>query len=375
MKIGFDASDLCTRRADGTTRYTRELLKHLPAMAAAHDWTLFSPCELKEKAAPAGRQVNVTSMASPWPGWWTQSRLPLELWRATPEVLFMPIQQLPYLRPGRTKTVAVVHDLAVHRYPEQFRYKDWLLLHTFSAYAAREADQLIAVSQATADDLARYYGREKRVRVVHHGVDHDRFYAPGEEEARAGWQRLSKRFSALHQPYVLYVGQIQPRKNLVRLIAAFERVKEHLPGLQLVLAGGHGWRQASIHQALARSPVASDIVSLGVIPDDLLAALYWHAEVFVLPSLYEGFGMPILEAFACGCPVVCADVSSMPEVAGGAAVLVDPLNTESIAGGITEALGTKTVLRERGIARALEFTWEKTAKETLEVILAAAHEA
>jgi glycosyltransferase involved in cell wall biosynthesis len=368
MRIGFDASDLCTGRADGTTRYTRELLRRLPGRAPEHTWTLLAPCDVTDHLDQL--PTNVSGLSSPWPGAWTQTRLPLDLWRSAPEALFMPIQQLPYLR-TKARTVAVIHDLAVHYYPEQFRYKDWLLLHVFSAYAARQADALIAVSQATADDVARFYGRTREVHVVHHGVDHERFHAPTDGESAAGWQELRKSFTQLRRPYVLYVGQLQPRKNLVRLMQAFARLKPKYSELMLVLAGGHGWLQQPILTAAARSPYAKDILLLGTVPDELLAPLYWHAEVFVLPSLYEGFGMPIVEAMACGCPVVCADVSSMPEVAGGAALLVDPRDASSIAAGIAEALGSKLRLRERGSARAEEFTWEKTVQQTLDVIVGA----
>lgn len=273
--------------------------------------------------------------------------------------MFMPIQQIPYLRPGKMKTVAVVHDLAVHLYPEQFRYKDWLLLHVFSAHAVREADDIIAVSQATADDVAKYYGRTQRVHVIHHGVDHERFRVSGGEVS----------IRAFKKPYILYVGQLQPRKNLVRLIRAFEQLKWSRPELQLVIAGGHGWLKQPILEAIKKSSAAKDIVLPGVVPDNLLPALYRQAEVFVLPSLYEGFGMPILEAMACGCPVVTSNVSSMPEVAGEAAVLVEPIDTESIAAGIKEALGRREDLTRRGLRRARQFSWEKVAVQTLEVIL------
>ena len=367
MKIGFDVSDLCTGRADGTTRYTGELAKRLPVVGREHEWLMFAPCNARQNDQCP--MTNVQYAASPWPKYWTQTRLPFDLYRYKPEVMFMPMQQLPYLRPGKMKTVAVVHDLAVHRYPEQFRYKDWLLLHVFSAHAVREADEIIAVSQATADDIEKYYGRTKNVHVIHHGVDHARF-RPADEAARlTGWQKISGAYPAITEPYILYVGQLQPRKNLVRLVAAWESLAGKMPEMKLVIAGGHGWLNKPILERVKNSPAAERIVLTGVVPDDLLPALYQHAAVFVLPSLYEGFGMPIVEAFACGCPVVTSNVSSMPEVAGGAAVLVEPTTVESVTTGIKEALGRKEDLRKKGLERAKQFDWEITAQKVLGVLL------
>ncbi len=364
MKIGFDASDLCTGRADGTTRYTEELASRLPNIASEHDMHFMAPCDRV-------RCEGGVWHASPFPKYWTQLRMPFDLFRVKPDVLFMPIQQLPIFRPRKMKTVAVVHDLAVHYDPEQFTYKDWLLLHTFSAQAAREADQLICVSQDTANDVAKYYGRTENVHVVHHGVDHDRFYVPSDEDRAQSLVNIQKEFPKLRKPYLLFVGQIQPRKNIVRLVEAFEKIHETNKELQLVIAGGHGWLQQPIFDRVAASSAREAIYMTGSVPNALLAPLYWNAELYILPSLFEGFGMPILEAMASGCPVVTSNVSSMPEVAGGSAVLVDPNEVDSIVSGIQSGLREKESLIEKGIARAKQFTWENTARQTLDVILSA----
>ncbi|MEX1997086.1 MAG: glycosyltransferase family 1 protein [Candidatus Andersenbacteria bacterium] len=364
MRIGFDISDLATNRADGTTRYTRELAERLPTAAAHDEWHFFTPAPVAQyQPAP-----HVHLHISPWPKYWTQLRLPGELYKHQPDVLFMPIQQIPYLRPKKMRTVAVIHDLAVHRYPQQFRYKDWALLHTFSAYVAREATAIIAVSQATADDIERYYGRTAGVHIIHHGVDQEKFSVPTPDERERHLAALTAHYSQLHRPYILYVGQIQPRKNLERLIEAFEIINPARPELQLVIAGGHGWLQRPILRRVQASPIKERILLTGPVPDDLLPVLYWHAEVFVLPSLYEGFGMPVLEAMACGCPVVVANVSALPEVAGGAAILVEPESAESIADGITTALTQRSELVDRGLKRVQLLSWEATTSATLQVL-------
>lgn len=369
MKVAVDVSDLCTARADGTTRYTRELVQRLPKLGDREEWIMCAPCR---PAGVVAAHPKVRWAASPWPRGWTQLRFPIDLYRYRPDVLLMPIQQVPAVRPGSLKVVATVHDLAFHRYPQQFAYKDWLLLHTFTAHAVRVADAVIAVSQATADDIAYYYGRTDGVFTVHHGVNHDQFAAPAAEQRAAAWQQLRVLYPALEQPYLLFVGQIQPRKNIGRLIEAFERLQSRQPDLKLVIAGGHGWLQKPIYQRVRSSSVRDRIILLGRVPDDLLPALYWQAEALVLPSFYEGFGMPILEALAGGCPVVTSNTSSLPEVAGGAAVLVDPHSVDSIADGILNALGRREDLIERGRRRVQDFTWEKCARETLDVLRAVA---
>lgn len=364
MKIGVDVSDLVTNRADGTTRYTRELVSRLPLIAPDMQWQYFAPGEF---TAGTPLPVNVAAHISPWPKYWTQLRFPWEVLRYRPDVLFMPIQQLPIMRPKGMKTVAVIHDLAFHTFSQQTAYKDWLLLHAFTAQVAREADEIIAVSASTKADIAHYYGREKNVHVVHHGVDHARFHVPSEAEKETGWRDVIKAYPQLRKPYILYVGQIQPRKNLVRLIEAFEVMVGKNPDLQLVIAGGHGWKQGEILAKVKNSSAKQNIVMTGPVPDALLPALYWHASVFALVSLYEGFGMPVLEALACGIPVAVSNVSSLPEVAGAHAILVDPLDIDSIVQGITQALTnppTSTLLN----ADAQLFSWDTCARETWRVL-------
>ncbi|MDA1169436.1 MAG: glycosyltransferase, partial [bacterium] len=238
MNIAFDASDMCTGRADGTTRYTQELAKRMPGIAKDVSWDFYGPCVAPSHPLqlPLGQGERTTWHASPFPFAWTQTRFAWELFKKKPDVLFMPIQQLPIFRPHKTKTVAVIHDLAFHAYKEQFRYKDWLLLHTFSAQVANEADAIIAVSQATKDDIKKYYGRTHNVHVVHHGIDHDKFRVFSDEEKQSGLKKLQEKYPDISAKYLLFVGQIQPRKNIVRLVETFEALSSH--PLQLPLRKG-----------------------------------------------------------------------------------------------------------------------------------------
>jgi len=179
----------------------------------------------------------------------------------------------------------------------------------------------------------------------------------------------------LRRPYLLFLSTVQPRKNVSRLIAAFEALDA--PDLSLVVAGADGWLSDPINRRIASSTHAARIVRLGYVAEEHVPALYNGAEAFVLPSLYEGFGMGIIEAMACGCPVVTSSASSLPEIAGGAAIIVDPLSVESIRDGIALALDPdqRQRLRHAGLRRASQFTWERSAAQTLEAITHAYAEA
>ncbi|MEO6077313.1 MAG: glycosyltransferase family 1 protein [Candidatus Andersenbacteria bacterium] len=417
MNIAFDASDICAGKADGTTRYTRELMKRLPELAPDDVWEFYGPCEApipspaRERegvraVAPSqtpssspsyeGEKSNATWRSIPSPFAWTQTRFMLELLKKTPDVLFMPIQQLPILRWPKMKTVAVIHDLAFHEYPEQFGYKQWALLHIFSAQVAKEADAIIAVSEATKQDIKKYYGRTKNVHVIHHGIDHTRFRVFSDQEKQVGFKKLQEKYPDIKNNYLLFVGQIQPRKNIVKLIEAFEMLgSDFLPSYegrrggvihavttpsrspsyevektptQLVIAGGHGWNNKEIYDRIESSPRRKDILVTGAVPDELLPSLYANASVFVLPSLQEGFGIPVIEAAACGVPVVTSNCSSTKEIMEGAGILIDPLSAESIANGMQEALSNHDAIAEACIARAQQFSWDKTAQETMSIL-------
>jgi glycosyltransferase involved in cell wall biosynthesis len=281
--------------------------------------------------------------------------------------MFMPIQQIPYVRSGKMKTVAVVHDLAVHLYPEQFTRKDWLLLHVFSAYVARAADLIIAISETTAADLKRYYGRKDGVKVVYHGVNHELFYPRGKGEG-SDKPVLGDGGDQIREPFLLFVGQLQPRKNIIALIEAYEKIWQQEKELNLVIAGSHGWLNDEIYKRAKKSVARKQIIMTGRVTDEQLRELYWQAEAYVLPSLYEGFGLPVLEAMACGCPVVASNVSSLPEVAGEAACLFDPRDVNDLVEKINEARNRRDELVSRGLQRAGEFTWDKTARLTLGAI-------
>jgi glycosyltransferase involved in cell wall biosynthesis len=272
-----------------------------------------------------------------------------------------------------------IHDLGYLAFPEAHTARRRLELDLTTRWSLRAARRVIAISGATRDDLVRHYGADPaRVSVVHHGLS-AAFQPTPDPDVLARYD--------LDAPYMLYVGTVQPRKNLTRLIEAFAMASVlieqqsaaadagHTPQAPLlVIAGRMGWCTEAIEQRAAALGVGGMVRFLGYVPDADLPALLSGALAFLFPSLYEGFGMPVLEAMACGTPVLTSTTSALPEVAGNAALLVDPADTDAIAAAIARLAadtGLRADLRARGLTRAAQFTWERCAHETLGVLLAA----
>jgi glycosyltransferase involved in cell wall biosynthesis len=267
----------------------------------------------------------------------------------------------------RTPSVFTVHDLAFLVHPETHLLSNRAYLAAMMPRYVRAAALVIADSTSTRRDvLARYAVAPEKVRVVPLGVEPT--FAPIEAERARG--AIAERHH-LAAPYLLFVGTLEPRKNLRALVSAYHALlkrREDLPAL--VIAGAEGWRYDDLYRQVQREGLAPQVRFLGHVADADLPALYSAAAVFVYPSLYEGFGLPPLEALACGAPVVCSNRSSLPEVVGDAALLVDPTDVGALAGALERLLDDEALrrdLRARGIARAAQYTWARTAAETLNV--------
>jgi glycosyltransferase involved in cell wall biosynthesis len=369
MKIAVQASDLDHERIDGTRVYLKELLKRLGGLAVDDTFAIYHRGTFNPQLAPP-ELANYQVKRCPFPWAWMQTRFAWELFREKPEKLFLPIQAAPIFLPPATEVIATIHDLAFKRYPETFPKKDLLKLNFLLDVAVRRADKLIAVSQSTKDDLLHFFPNlpEERVRVIHHGFDSE-FFA-----ARISNEDLIKnlsRYTVQPQSYVLYVGALQPRKNLVRLIEAFEIAKESMFEMKLVLAGETAWLADDILEARERSVYKEDIILIGRVSFEELRALYQGARLFAFPSLYEGFGLPVLEAFASSTPVLLASNSSLGEVGGRAALYVNAQSVPDIAEKL-ERLWSDSELRAELVARGHEqlkkFSWDKCARETLDYI-------
>jgi glycosyltransferase involved in cell wall biosynthesis len=259
--------------------------------------------------------------------------------------------------------VVTIHDLSFLRLPHVFHPAKRLYLNVFTRASVRRAQRIIAVSTHAAEETARLLGVQRgRVDVICHGVDSE-FHPRSPEEVRAFRERRG-----LPERFLLFVGTLEPRKNLVRLVEAFARLRE--PGLKLVLAGGRGWSYEEILARVEDLELEEEVVLPGFIPGDELPLWYNAATLLVYPSLYEGFGMPILESLASGTVVLTSDRSSLPEAAGDGALLVDPYDVDAIAEGMHQLLTDELLrreLRRRGMIHAARFSWAQMAIETVGV--------
>lgn len=369
MRIAFDGSDLAAERFEGPSVYAGELVPRLGLVLTArgHAVTTYTPGPL------ADTLVAGTVRIIPGHPFWTQRTFSAALRADRPDVVFLPIQALPVFRPRPLATVAVVHDLEFLHYPQTYTAWNYALLRIFTRQAVQGATRLIAVSQYTKDDVVRTYGRlASDLTVVPHGVDHRRFAPEGRTpNANDGTSGAVRHRYRLPERFVLFVGALQPRKNIQGLVSAFEQLAEIEAELALVLVCGGSWREGEIRTRLNRSSVRSRIHLVRRVSPADLPALYRAASLFVLPSFSEGFGMPVLEAMACGTPVVTSGTSALPEVAGDAAVLVDPWDADALATAMARVLRDEAFRRtlvEKGLKRAAQFTWERSAEQTADVI-------
>lgn len=345
MRIAIDASRASRPRPTGTEAYSRNLLRELVPLASDHQLDLYSDCPLPADLPPA--------RVAPMPRLWTHGRLSLELLRRRPDVLFVPSHVIPLVHP--CPTVVTVHDLGYLPYRLAYRPTAWIYLLLSTIWSARVATRVIVDSEATRRDLLRHVEIDPgKVDVVPLGVE-PRFHP-----------RPPAVVLGLEPGYFLFVGTRQPRKNLPRLLRAYARARAEAVMPPLVLAGGSDPRYA----AAGLGPT-DGVVELGYVSDDAMPALYASAGAVLLPSLYEGFGLPLLEGMASGAPVLGGNNSSMPELVGQAGLLVDAADEGAIAAALVRLAGDaqlRSELAARGLARAAAYTWRRTGELTLDVL-------
>jgi glycosyltransferase involved in cell wall biosynthesis len=364
MIIGIDASRAVTGQRTGTEAYAYFLIQSLIPLAShkGHQLRLY----FNHSPSPGLFLQNelVEQVVIPWPRLWTHLRLAWELQQRPPDIFFTPAHVIPFTYRGLA--AATVHDLGYYHFPEAHPRQQLYYLRWSTRHNGRRSQRIIADSQATKNDLVRFEGIDPaKVEVVYPGIDPMLQPVQGVERLTAVQQKYQ-----IRAPYLLFLSTLQPRKNLVRLIEAYGAA--HLPH-QLVLAGKSGWQARPIHDSLAAlpSPLSSQIILPGFIEDSDKAALLSGATAVLYPSLYEGFGFPALEAQACGTAVLCANTSSLPEIVGDSALLVDPLNTAAITTAIRR-MATNESLRaeliQKGFENVKRFKWEKTAVQVLSVL-------
>ena len=372
MLIGIDASRALRSQRTGTERYALEIIRYLLTLpaAATHQWRLYVDHLPAADLFGAAQAANVDLCLLPARRLWTHRALAQEVIARPPDLLFIPAHVLPLRWPGQLPpSVVTIHDLGYHYFPQAHTPFQRLYLPLSTRWSGWAATHLIAVSGATAADLHRLYAvPEAKVQVIHEA------WTPLDAEQA----NLLAVPYGLPPAYCLYVGSLQPRKNLMRLLQAYGKlVAGTATAPDLVIAGASGWGSEDLQQQASALELFHRVHFLGYVAEQQLPALYRGARFFCFPSLFEGFGLPVLEAQFYGVPVMTANNSSLPEVAGEGALLVDPTDVDAIADAMLR-LSADEALRQRliaaGHANVQRFSWAKAARETLALFERVAHQ-
>jgi glycosyltransferase involved in cell wall biosynthesis len=358
MRIGIEAERANNAVKTGVEHYAKELIQHLAAIDSQNEYTLYLQTAPEQWFLNLPKNFKIKVI--PFPIFWTQLRLSWEMLWHPPDVLFVPASTLPLIHPA---SVYTEHDVAWIYYPEIFT-KSMLWFHRIFSWLARHSSaKIIAISDSTKKDLVNYYQVDpKKIAVVPHG------YTKTENISH---QLAPELAAKLPEKYIMFLSTLQPRKNLELLIDAFRELKTEHPEIphKLVVVGKPGWK---FQEILIKISENEDIVTyLGRVGDDDRWPIYRGADLFIHPSLYEGFGMWILEAFECSTPVAVANNSSLPEVGGEAALYFDPKSKAEMKAVILRVLSDPQLRADmvlKGKRQLENFSWEKCAGETLAVL-------
>ena len=366
MRIGIDARTLFAPKT-GDRTYALNLARALPQLDQNNEYLLLTrripPNQpILPFPVPSNCQVVELHGASDWG--FTMSALPRFVKRERLDVL-----HVQYITPftKSCKLITTVHDVSWKRLPQSFPRKDRWLLNLFLPHALRLADMVITDSEASKIDLLKFFNlRDNKIATIPLAAEDRFFEKPSIATCQAIWKQLH-----ITPPYLLYLGVLQPRKNLERLIKATAILKAR-GGLhrKLVIVGKHGWGHKLLDELTVRLGLKDDVQFVGYAPDNALPAIYQGADAFIYPSLWEGFGLPVLEAMALGIPVITSDCGSLSEIASDAAMLINPYDVNALANTIecvTTNSDLRRQLRAKGKERARQFRWTNTARETLRV--------
>jgi len=363
VRIGIDARKL---HDFGIGTYIRNLLRQLARLDRQTEFVLFCRPADEESLGSLGENFRAVPETAASYSVAEQLRIPLAVRREAVTLFHAPHYVLPPLVTCRS--VVTIHDCIHLMFPQYLPNRMALVYaRTSITLAARRATRVLTVSESSKRDILRFVDiPADKIDVIYNAYDERFGIEPREEDV----VRVRERYQ-LHDEFVLYAGNVKPHKNLERLIEAFDLVRKRgLEHLKLVLIGDEISKYAALRRAVCSHQLHKYVRFLGYLPEATLAVMYRLAGVFVFPSLYEGFGLPPLEAMASGTPVVTSNVSSLPEVAGDAAVLVDPYDPQSIAGGIERVLCDESLRRElraKGLARAKQFSWETSVRRVREI--------
>lgn len=365
MIIGIDGNEANVERRVGISEYAFELLSKFKEMQNAEFWIYLKDAPLSHMPKESKNWKYIIIKPRKF---WTQVGLPLYLFthNPKPDVFFTPSHYAPRFSP--VPTVIAIMDVAYLKFPELFASKDLYQLKEWTKYSAHNAKKIFTISESSKSDIIKeYQALPEDVIVTYPGIKGKLM-----DNAELTMENLEKKFH-ISKHYILFVGTIQPRKNIARLIEAFATVLQNTKkkDVDLVIVGKKGWQYEDILEAPEKFHVSDHVKFLDFVSDEDLPSLYANALCYVLPSLYEGFGLPVLEAMKFDCPVITSNVSSMPEAGGDAALYVDPTDVSDIAQKIVSLIDNEKLrkeLIEKGQKQIKKFSWEKTAKETLAVL-------
>jgi glycosyltransferase involved in cell wall biosynthesis len=358
VRIGVDARSLSEPIA-GIGRYTLSLLE-LMVLDKSHEWVLYSHQPILKNQWD---MQNVTIRTLSFPKWirglyvpWSQFMLPFWARQDDLDIFWAPAHRLPIFLSKSISSVVTIHDLVWKHAPETMHPFGQFLDSFLMPKSVKVADKVIAVSESTAQDLYKEVPEvEKKTEVIY--------------ESGSLFIELSEHFVGNEGNYLLFVGTLEPRKNLRRLLEAYSLLSDSIRGkYSLIIVGGKGWGNEDVYSIIEHFNIKKNVKVLGYISDKELADIYRSAHVLVMPSLYEGFGLPLLESMSFGIPIITSNTSSMPEIGGNAAIYVDPNSSNSIKNGIEEVIMSHNLwkkLSKNALIRSSLFSWSKASKETL----------
>lgn len=358
MTIGVDVSRALRVNKTGVEWYAYYLMNALHALDSSSEYRLYADTKIMDDV-DVSLQIKIRVLKWPIAHLWTQGRLSLEMLLHPPDVLLIPASAMPMIHPQ--KTVVVVHDVGFLAYAHYKSKKEMRYLHMSTDYALRHAWRIITVSEWTKQEIQKNYGcSDERIRVVPNGVDQNFYHAIDTIDANATLKRL-----CISRPFFLTVGRLDPRKNIRALISAFSLFAKIKPSYSLIVAGPEGYAAKDTLEAIKEAQRAGiSIHYLSWISESDKRALLCACTAFVFPSLYEGFGMPILEAQLCQAPVIASSIPALKETSGGAAYFFNPENVDSLMEGLRymdEHFEYRKKLQEEGLRNAQLFSWQITA--------------
>lgn len=363
MTIAFDASLATIEKKTGTEYYTAQLLITLAKLDHKNQYILYSDRSPKGELSKLPK--NYSWKIIPFPHrLWHQTHLTWEALLHPANVFFEPAHTTPLFMPRRTKLITVIHDLSFVHFPYLYRPIASQYHYFCLKRALKITDKIITPSQYTKNDLINYYHiQQNKITIIPHGYGQELYYP-----------KQAKILDKQSRPYIFYIGRIEEKKNILGMLEAYELLRrEQKITHRFLLAGRPGYGYEKIKKKISSLPssIRSDVVELGYVAESELTELMRNADIFLFTTFFEGFGIPIIEAMASRVPVITSNITSMPEVAGKAALCVDPHNPSEISAALSKIINDRQLrqkLVSKGLTRAAFFSWNNAAKKTLEII-------